>query len=106
MQDFGLIGVIVCQMIFGITFTVIYLQSKKRPIILIFYGLYSFVLIDQIRDELFFTTFVHINIIINLIIIWISYWFLTEFKYENLDEYKNNIKRLIIKGRSNRENTK
>ena len=65
MQDFGLIGVIICQMLFGICFATIYLKARKKNVMLIFYGLYSFIIIDQIRDELFFTTFVHINIVIN-----------------------------------------
>ncbi len=54
--DFGFIGVLLCQFVFGFVASKIYLKIKdlKHPFLLIVYGYYSYMLIDQIRDEQFF----------------------------------------------------
>lgn len=97
MQDFGIAGVIICQFLFGMTFTFIYLvaRDKKNGIWLIFYGIYSYMLIDQVRDELFFTTFVHINLFINMILVVLAYWALTKFEIKDIPIYKDKLKRLL-----------
>lgn len=96
-QDFGITGVIICQLLFGMTFSFIYLlaRNKKNGIWLIFYGIYSYMLIDQVRDELFFTTFVHINLIINMVLVILSYLLLTKFEFSDLPIYKDKLKELL-----------
>ena len=97
MQDFGVIGVIICQFLFGVTFSFFYLLAKNdgKGIWLIFFGVYSYMLIDQVRDELFFTTFVHINLFINIVLIFMVYFGIVEFKIEDIPIYKDKLKKLF-----------
>jgi len=82
-HDFGWAGIIGCQMIFGFVFSYLYLLIKKKnsSIILIFVSMYYYIVIDQIRDELFFSDFVHINTIFKFIMLFIIFYILIlEFK--------------------------
>ena len=57
-SDFGIIGVIVCQTVFGFCVSYIYvsMNNSRRPKYLIFvYAYYSYVLIDQVRGEHFYS---------------------------------------------------
>ena len=97
MQDFGITGVIICQFLFGVTFSFFYLLAKndRKGIWLIFYGLYSYILIDQVRDELFFTTFVHINLFINIVLIFFVYFGIVKFEIKDIPIYKDKLKKLF-----------
>ena len=108
LQDFGIVGVIVCQFLFGAVFSIIYLYAKNKEngIWLIFYGMYSYMLIDQVRDELFFTTFVHINIFINMFFILVLYWILTKFEFKDLPQYKIKLMNLLKNERKKNANEK
>lgn len=108
MQDFGITGVIICQFLFGVTFSFFYLLAKsdRKGIWLIFYGLYSYMLIDQVRDELFFTTFVHINLFINIILIFFVYFGIVKFKIKDISIYKNKVKKMFEIERKKNANKK
>ncbi len=97
LNDYGVIGIIICSFIFGFVFYILYrLAKNKNYKFLIFYAFYSYMLIDQIRDELFFTRFIHINTIINTIIIIVLTWGIFDFDIDKIDLYK---KRLIEKAK-------
>ena len=89
-------------------FSIIYLYAKNKEngIWLIFYGMYSYMLIDQVRDELFFTTFVHINIFINMFFILVLYWILTKFEFKDLPQYKIKLMNLLKNERKKNANEK
>lgn len=84
-HDFGIIGIILCQMIFGGVFSYIYLtlNNKSSVILLIFYSMNVYMVIDQIRDDLFYSSFVHINSILYFFILYVGYNLLTKFKIKN-----------------------
>lgn len=56
--EFGLIGVIVLQFVFGAIASWVYLRAKtlSNPFITIIYINYFAILVDQIRDDLFFSS--------------------------------------------------
>ena len=74
-HDFGWIGIIICQCVFGLIFSIIYLLifKVKRPVLLIFYISYFYMIVDQIRDDLFYSNFIHVNSILRFILIWIMF---------------------------------
>ena len=84
--DFGITGVVVCSLIFGFVFHKLYecAKEKENPMYLIFYASYGYMLIDQIRDELFFTRFININTIINIILVITCTYFFINFDYEKM----------------------
>lgn len=69
-KDFGLCGVIILQFIFGFLITLFYLKMKYSNLQLlhIIYFNYFYILIEQIRDEQFFSLF-NISNVANLLII-------------------------------------
>lgn len=79
-HDFGWIGIIVCQLIFSICFSLLYLiaMDNKKAIPVIFIAMYYFIVIDQVRDELFFADFVHINTIFKFAMLYIIFNVLTK----------------------------
>lgn len=70
-HDFGWLGIIICQFIFSSTFTLIYLNifKRKTPIVFVLYSSYIYMVADQIRDDLFYSNFIHINVILRLCIL-------------------------------------
>ena len=56
-KDFGMLGVIILQFIFGLVVTLIYLKVKESGSMLacVIYFSYFYILIDQIRDEQFYS---------------------------------------------------
>ena len=72
--DFGILGVIICQFIFGFVISKIYLKVKDLDniFLLIVYGYYVNILIDQIRDEQFFGL-LSSSTIVYLIILYVLY---------------------------------
>ncbi len=68
-HDFGVLGIFVCQMIFGFVFSLLYYYSKRSNFVLVFYSMYFYMCIDQVRDELFFSEFVHINTVFKFMIL-------------------------------------
>ena len=79
-HDFGWIGIVVCQLIFSFTFSILYLiaMKNKKAIPIIFISMYYFIILDQVRDELFFADFVHINTIFKFIMLYIIFNILTK----------------------------
>jgi len=78
-HDFGWGGIVACQMIFSFVFTLMYLIAlkSKKPIPIIFMSMYYFMILDQVRDDLFFSDFVHINTIFKFAMLFIIYNLLT-----------------------------
>lgn len=68
-NDFGFMGVILCSMLVGIVFTGIYLLLNHKPkiFLLILYSMYYYMIIDQVRDDLFYASFININLVINVL---------------------------------------
>lgn len=93
LNDFGVIGVMICSFIFGFVFSHIYMNVKMKNDFryLIFFAFYSYILIDQVRDELFFTRFIHINTVIHSILILLISWGLFDFEFSNIPLYKKMI---------------
>lgn len=85
-HDFGYLGVAICQMIFGFSISFLYYFMKKKSsvIILIFLSMNFYMVIDQIRDDLFYSNFMHINSIFYFCVLVVGYYILTKFKFENL----------------------
>lgn len=106
--DFGLFGVVFCQLIFGFLFSLLYSYTKntKNKFAIIFYSYYGYILIDQIRDEQFFglistTTIAYLLLMIILYNIFIDTTKIIHFKeviktkFLNLQKnkfYKNLVK--------------
>lgn len=69
-KDFGIIGVILLQFIFGFIITLIYLAVKrsKKPLAIIIYFSYFYILVDQVRDEQFFSL-ISISTVANILFI-------------------------------------
>jgi oligosaccharide repeat unit polymerase len=80
--DFGIWGVIICQFLFGFVFAKMYTWAKKfsNRIYLLFYAYYANQLVDQFRREKLFTTVIHYNAIIYLILLLILTYFIFEKK--------------------------
>ena len=76
-HDFGWIGIVICQLIFSMTITTLYLLMFRfnNPLLLVLLGSYYFIVIDQVRDEWFFSEFIHINTLIRFVMILIIYYF-------------------------------
>ena len=68
-HDFGFIGIFLCQFIFGFVFAFIYILAKNSNFILVFYSMYFYMCIDQVRDELFFSDFIHINMLFKFVVL-------------------------------------
>lgn len=93
-HDFGLVGVIVCQFIFGFVFSLIYLKLKNSSdvILLIFYSMYVYMVIDQVRDDLFYSNFIHLNSLLYFLILYVGYNILINF---NILEVRRRCEQLI-----------
>ena len=63
------------------------MRNKKTSLSIIFYAMCSYMIIDQVRDEYLFSTFVHINTLFKFIILF----FLLYFSKHNLKEVRNEI---------------
>ena len=76
-KDFGMAGVIILQFIFGFVVTFIYLKIKESNSMLahIIYFSYFYILIDQARDEQFFSL-ISISTVANVAFIAITYYIL------------------------------
>ena len=94
-SDFGVLGIIACQIISAVTFTIIYITIQKKNSIfsLIFYSFFLMTIIDQYRSEKFFTSFITIDTVIYSIYLFI----ITKFLFENLESIKYLIGRRIKK---------
>jgi len=70
-HDFGLMGVIILQFINGMIMGLLYFlaKNKKHIMLIIFYAMYVYIIIDQVRDEYLFSTFVHANTFLKLLIL-------------------------------------
>lgn len=84
--DFGIIGVLLCQFVFGFFVSLLYLRikNKKEPLLIIIYSYYGYVLIDQIRDEQFYnllstSTIAYLLIIIVLYFIYLKHQFIINY---------------------------
>ena len=88
-HDFGYLGIILIQFINGFIFAYFYIimRNKKTSLSIIFYAMCSYMIIDQVRDEYLFSTFVHINTLFKFIILF----FLLYFSKHNLKEVRNEI---------------
>ena len=76
-QDFGLGGVIIFQILFGMIYTYLYLKGKNINYkYLIFYGLIGITLIDQFRSEKIFNVLVRIDTIVYIVSIFVITMFL------------------------------
>jgi len=83
-MDFGLFGVIFCQFIFGFLISLFYkaVRNKKSSLFLIIYSYYAYVLIDQIRDEQFFSLLSTATIAYLLLFIFFHYFYF-HFDFHN-----------------------
>ncbi len=89
-HDFGFIGIIICQLIFGFVFSFMHYLAKKSNFILTFYSMYFYICVDQIRDELFFADFIHINMIFKFVIMLLLFSTLSVIKKEEIKNAKQN----------------
>ena len=78
-NDFGIFGIIICQLVFGFIISLLYmrLKLKKESFTSILYSYYGYILIDQIRDEQFYNllstaTVAYLLIIIVLYFVYIK----------------------------------
>ncbi len=83
LQDFGVSGIIVFQILFGMAYSYLYYKAQKSNYkYLIFYGLIGITLIDQFRSEKIFSTLTRIDTLVYVISIIIITWFLFNLKLE------------------------
>lgn len=77
-HDFGYLGVVVLQFINGFVFSLLYIIMKKKNtnLSIVFYAMYLYMVIDQVRDEYLFSTFVHINTIFKFAVLYCLLYFL------------------------------
>lgn len=90
--DFGLLGVVILQMINGAVMTLLYYwaKSKKTIIPVMMFAMYAYMIIDQVRDEYLFSTFIHINTIFKFVVLYIGLKILnTQFTWRRKNEIKN-----------------
>ena len=94
-SDFGVLGIIACQLISAVMFTIIYITIQKKNSIfsLIFYSFFLMTIIDQYRSEKFFTSFITIDTVIYSIYLFL----ITKFLFEDLESIKYFIGRRIKK---------
>lgn len=85
-HDFGFVGIAICQFIFGFSISYIYYMTKRKSnvVLLIFTSMFFYMVIDQIRDDLFYSNFMHINSIFYFGVLVIGYYFLTKFDFNDL----------------------
>lgn len=78
--DFGLFGTIILQFIFGYLFSklYIYIYQKDNHFMMIVYGYFAYVLIDQIRDEQFYTLITS-STVAYFILLYALYFFFFKF---------------------------
>lgn len=77
LEDFGIMGVIVFQILFGIVFSYLYLKARNGNYkFLIFYGLIALNVIDQFRSEKIFSSLIRIDTIVYIVSIIFLTWFL------------------------------
>ncbi|MBE5805349.1 MAG: oligosaccharide repeat unit polymerase [Clostridiales bacterium] len=93
--DFGLIGVIICQFLFGFVINKLYSSKEKNKLYLIIYSYYFYILIEQIRAEQFFNI-ISSTTMAYLVLFGVLYIFI--FKNN-----KNKIKNINIPNLSHRE---
>lgn len=81
--DFGIFGVIILQAIFGFCSGLMYVMVTKKDNIypLLVYAFYAYVLIDQIRDNHFYSLFSSTTIVY-LVIIYCLYFLLIKKDYK------------------------
>lgn len=80
-KDFGMIGVFILQFIFGLVITFLYLKVRysDMQILHIIYFNYFYILIEQIRDEQFFSL-INVSNVANILIIIIIFQLLVFFQ--------------------------
>lgn len=85
-RDFGVIGVLLCQLLFGFLVSILYirLKSVKGPLLTIIYSYFGYVLIDQIRDEQFYnlistSTIAYLLIIVVLYFVYIKHDYIIDY---------------------------
>ena len=92
--DFGYIGVIILQFLFGYLMSMFYLKVKNNnnnKYFLIIYVFFAYVLIDQIRDEQFFTLISSATLAYLLLIVFFV-WFFMDF---NTKKFLEDIKKVL-----------
>lgn len=90
--DFGFAGVIILQFVNGAVMYSLYLlaMSKKNMVFVIFFAMYAYTIIDQVRDEYLFSTFVHINTVFKFVVLCVGAYFLKySIKWSGNNEVKN-----------------
>ncbi len=94
-HDFGTTGLVLCQILFGMIMVYLYYKStsSKNVLYIIFYSSIVYILLDHVRDDIFFRNIVHFNTIINLILLSIEYYLLVHFSFKDLRNFKLKIKR-------------
>lgn len=67
--DFGFFGILICQFISGLVFSIIYLFAKLKdnPRFLIFFGMICMYYVDSYRSEKLFNSFISLNTIIYIV---------------------------------------
>lgn len=84
--DFGFVGLILCQFLFGFCINKLYSLRTKNKMYLIIYSFYFYILIEQIRAEQFFNI-ISSTTVAYIILFIVLYWVV--FK-NNKDIIKNN----------------
>ncbi len=86
-HDFGYLGLIVLQFINGFMFSILYISMNKKQmtVLTIFFAMYLYMAIDQIRDEYLFSSFVHINTVFKFAILYCLLYFLEHSNEEIKD---------------------
>ena len=105
-KDFGIVGVIICQLVFGFAISLLYLRikDKKEPFPIIIYSYYAYVLIDQIRDEQFYSLLSSATVAYILIMIVLYVFFI---KQDELFGFiKQNLKKIGVQYERNNKKSK
>lgn len=96
-QDFGLLGMIILQILAGLIFTRLYGDAKYKGYnATIFYGIINAMVIDQYRSEKIFHAFFRIDTLVYFISIIIITYFLFNIKFKKFS--------IIFKGRKAEDN--
>ncbi|MDO5480780.1 MAG: oligosaccharide repeat unit polymerase [Candidatus Saccharibacteria bacterium] len=82
--DFGIFGVLLLEFVFGFFWTISYLLTKnsKNLLLLLIYANYFHILIDQVRDDLFYYN-MNTSTLSYFIIFTILYFLVTKFFIKN-----------------------